>query len=148
MSIDFELKPFDHIAGCSLGTWTGRDQAVAIIETMEKLQASLGTERYNLEIDSAWRDLAQCADDDIDVTEYSDTLEILFSDSLPVSCCFSWGDGEFRVTPYVDHCAETFDDVPESFVDDYIYTVTDHGNVDCWSWDHVHKEYRHVWGMV
>lgn len=149
----FTLKPFEHIAGCSLGTWSDRDSALACLDTIRAACDSPTASHADLSIDllSHYRELAEDADDCIDLDYYADLVDRYLSEYLPSSCAFSWDDGEFRVTPYVDDCLPRYSELPETEQDadgDELYLVNDHGNVGHYTWDYNTREWSLIWSMV
>lgn len=81
---------------------------------------------------------------DID-NDLSDLLIELATDFnlLPASTSLHWENGCFGVFPYIDDDAVRIEDTP-----DYFYTVNDHGNVTCYSWDEEKSGYTESWAMV
>jgi len=146
------IKAFDHIAGCSLGTWSDAESVIACLDFIQTIENAPEYNESFPDMAKHWRelavDLATSEEQSLDLDYYSGLVEHYCEQALPYSCAYSWQDGEFRVTPYVDDCAETFEDTPETFVDDYVYVVNDHGNVSCMVWDHNNREYNELWAMV
>lgn len=104
-------------------------------------------DEYGIEtatIHRAWKDLANTNDDDVDVADY----ERIFDDYdvLPASCYITWQDNELIVLPFIDDDVPRLPDYPESFVEDVVYVVNDHGNITCQEWNG--KKYVTVWDMV
>lgn len=144
-------EAFHHIAGCSLGTWSNRDTALACIDFIQEVENHPGYNETFPDLARYYRELAsESSDGDIDVEYYASLIEGECNHVLPASCCFSWGDGEFRITPYIDDCLLSFDELPEKLtpIEDVIYVVNDHGNTDCYEWQHGENEYKLIWSMV
>lgn len=149
------FKAFQHIAGCSLGTWSDLDSAIGCLDFIQAYDNHPG---YNdiypdALLKKEFRDL--CVDhENIDLDWYSELVTDHCSDALPVSCAFSWDDGEFRITPFIDDDIPKFEELPEDEKeaeinpdnDDFIYVVNDHGNVTCYQWRD--REWISIWDMV
>ena len=148
---EFETIPaFEVITGSSFGGFTAREMAVDVITALETVTSLIDTK-------SDWKYLATCSDDEtteIDclIEEYIDHLN--YYAPIPDSCSFTWQDNELIVLPYIDDEIERFDDVPESFSDDVIYVVNDHGNVTCYRWNPNDVSgsqtgaYNEIWALV
>ena len=164
MSITTLVKPFDHIAGCSLGTWTRESSIVAILDFIQSVNDSPLYNDFFPDMAKYWREFAMdlmSNPDDLDIDHYSDLVTDLCDQVLPVSCSFGWDDGEFRVQPFIDDCitklselaTDENDNEINPWSDDFVYLVNDHGNVDCYEWRPVQDsciqyEWSLVWSMV
>jgi hypothetical protein len=141
-----KFQAFDVLAGSSYGTWTQREVCAELLRLQD--------EHLKVYIDE-WRTLANCSDDDVEIMgglidSVIDTFNDLADEFLPASCSICWRDNEITVLPFLDDQCPSIDsaveDVPEQYVDEIIYMINDHGNVDCYEWDG--KNYVHQWGMV
>jgi hypothetical protein len=145
---EFETIPaFEVITGSNQGGYTPRQMAFDVISAIDTVTGLIDTT-------SDWKDLAGMSDDDTQeindlIEEYVDHLN--YYAPIPDSCSISWHDNELIVMPYIDDENEKFDEVPESFVDDVIYQVSDHGNVTCYRWERISRlqgKYVEIWSMV
>ena len=140
---EFETIPaFEVLAGSSLGTWTPREICAEMIRNVNKCT--------QMDVSKFWIELAEMSDDDPNIGEIiQDCIYELNSEApIPPSCAIEWRDGEILVLPYIDDEIPRFEDVPESHVEDVVYQVSDHGNVECYSWDYNRMKYVSEWGMA
>tara|TARA_R100001143_G_scaffold28420_1_gene28079 strand:- start:2444 stop:2899 length:456 start_codon:yes stop_codon:yes gene_type:complete len=126
----FETIPaFTVIAGCSLGTWSDRESALAMLDAM----AAVGHD-----VTKHYRELAQDTDDNIDLDWYSDLAVDVLCDHTPKYTYIGWQDGEFTVLPNVEEALEDLesgDELPDCRpVEGYFCLVNDHGNVTLYRW--------------
>ena len=154
------IQPFHTIAGCSLGTKSGAEIAFECLDFIETIENSPAYNDVYPPMAKYWRELAlDCLTDqsDFDLEYYADLVSDHCDQILPVSCAFTWHDGEFGVLPYVDECEETYNfDSLDSLNEwgnpdnvDFCYLVNDHGNVTCCEWIADFTYHWHiVWEMV
>ena len=139
---EFETIPaFTTLAGSTYGTATARDTTAYLIKTLHIIS--------KVDVSNYWRDLAEMNDDDTqDMWDMQSILADEINDhaNLPESCSVQLQDGEWIVLPYIDDEIEKFVELPDTYVNDTIYTVTDHGNITCWSW--INDSYVEQWSMV
>jgi hypothetical protein len=144
-TMKYTINAFDTLAGSSYGTWTLREVAVELINYLESSQCP-----YEL-IRELTRDLAELHDED------SQYLDDLISDLIghidyyierPECTLIEWHDNEIICRPYIDDDISRLDHIPESFIDDLVYHVNDHGNVDLCKWNPDKQCYEIVWSMV
>jgi hypothetical protein len=151
------LRPFEVLAGSSHGLSTPRQTAIELIAFCNLFEFS-GTgadvaiqKAFQEKVQGYTYELASTADENSDdIFEIQEDLATLINEyvPLPVSCTLSLQDNEWIVLPYIDDELPRLDECPETFVDDVIYSVNDHGNVDCYEWIPAKQEYRNVWSMV
>jgi len=162
----FKIEPFDHIAGCSLGTWSNRDAALACLEFAKNINDTALSESEKILTD--WdllkyaMELASENDEDIDPTYYSDILSeaTCRNHLLPDYCSLSWNDNEFRVRPNVESATEdcTYtgdisDELPDGNPNnsDNFMVVSDHGNCTLYRWQStstLNGDWVEVWSVV
>ncbi len=163
-----QYKTFDHVAGCSLGTTSDFDAAMQCIDFIAEVSTNIQYNEQFPDLALYYKELAVDADcETVDVEYYSDRVGEHCSHILPASTAFSWDDGELRITPYIDDCAESYtigtldywqeqhdlDSINPLNPDqqDIVYEVNDHGNVNCYEWrpDGLNQLKWHlVWEMV
>ena len=159
-----QYKTFDHIAACSLGTTSDFDAAMQCIDFIAEVSTNIHYNEQFPDLALYYKELAVDSDcETVDVEYYSDRVEEHCSHILPASTSFSWEDGEFRITPYVDDCAESYTvgtlDAWEEIEgkphnpdqQDVVYEVNDHGNTTCYEWrpnSSNRLEWHLVWEMV
>ena len=146
---EFETIPaFEVITGSSHGGFTNREMAIDLIKAVEMVSPMVCT--------NDWKLLAEYSDDDQEINdliaEYVEHLN--YYAPIPDSCVIEWHDNELIVMPYMDDEIPRFEDVPESFVEDVIYQVSDHGNCTCYRWNpndtsgNQTGAYNEIWGIV
>jgi len=147
-TLEFEgYKPFDVIAGSSVGGWSNREMAAEIIRHCVILSSDGGT------AERLYRELAETSDEDIDVDGYTEKLEETAVDSLPPYCVIQWQDNELTVIPYIDDDLPRFDHHLDHYsagaapTYEYIH-VNDHGNADLFVWNDSKRDFDLVWSMV
>ena len=143
------LKAFDHIAGSALGASSDAETIIDLLSFIEMVENNPGYNEVFPPMDKHWKEFAVdmvCNPDNLDVEYYADLVDEYCNQALPLSCCFAWHDGEYIIEPFIDECAEQFEEVPDNLCGDYIYTVNDHGNVTCYEWRN--GEYLLLWDMV
>lgn len=151
------LKPFQTIAGSSYGQQSPRETAIELIAFCSLVEfkdtgADVATQKAFMEkVQEYTYELASISDEETDsIFEIQEDLAALINDylPLPVSCTVTLQDNEYIVLPYIDDSLPRLAECPETFVDDVIYSVNDHGNVDCFEWMPAKQEYKNVWSMV
>ena len=148
---EFEtISAFEVITGSTYGGFTPREIAVDLINALEIVTSLIDTKRD-------WQELAAAPDDETEVIEgiISDYIDHLNCYApIPDSCAIGWHDNEIIVMPYIDDEIPKFEDVPDSFIDDVIYQVSDHGNCTCYRWNpndvsgNQTGAYNEIWSMV
>jgi len=153
------FEPWETIAGCSLGTRTQREILIDLIKVAEKCEKeswpmiAQGLVAPSEEVNHWLRQLAQYSDEYFEHEMHEmaeDIVELIGSylDLLPAYCSVLLNNGEWTITPYIDHELPRFESTPDEYVDDHVYVVNDHGNVSCMQWENEIKEYNCVWSMV
>ena len=144
MKIKPEIKPFDHVAGCSCGTKTELYQLREILAygcAMGELSADDVRQAYDEALDDTE---GQCS---IDLDYWTNWLQEAIGEKLPLSCGISWDDGELRVLPYIDDDMPKAAELPDACNDDgVILIVNDHGNTSLYQWRD--DDWREVWALV
>ena len=141
----FEAAPaYEHIAGCSLGTWSNRETAIALLEAIDTVADHDAAGKL-------WREAAKTHDESEWWFEIQDEAAEMLNDYLPVPefCSVQLIDSEYSVLPSLEAAEEEatkLDDYPEDYISDYILVVNDHGNVTCQQWQN--GEYVTIWDMV
>ena len=142
---EFEPVPaFTTVAGCTIGTQTPRETTLELIDVADKVSA-------HIDCKTAYRDLAAMPDDmSQDMFELQEDIadQLNYYMPMPPCCSVTLQDNEWIVLPYIDDDLPRFDEVPEEFSEDVIYTVNDHGNVSCYWWNSNDREYVEQWTMV
>jgi len=147
------FKPWETLAGCSLGTWSYRIVVIELLKVLERCNEEeelSGTPEF---LNQTYRDMAGY-DDEENAQEIMETVDEVvyhindYMGFLPPYCTVWCEDNEWIVTPYIDDELPRVADCPEEHTEDYIYVVNDHGNVDCMYWNDSAKEYKIVWSMV
>jgi hypothetical protein len=147
---EFETIPaFEVITGSTYGGFTPREMAVDLIKAVELVTSLIDTK-------TDWQFLAICEDDDPAISEFIEeyTRHLDYYAPIPDSCSIEWHDNELIVMPYIDDEIPRFEEVPESFIEDVIYQVSDHGNVTCYRWNpndvsgNQTGAYNEIWAMV
>jgi hypothetical protein len=148
---EFETIPaFEVITGSNYGGYTPREIAVDLITALGKVTGLIDTR-------SDWQELAAASDDESEVIEsiISDYVDHLnYYAPIPESCSIRWHDNELIVLPYIDDEIPRYEECPDSFVDDVVYVVNDHGNVTCYQWNpndvsgNQTGAYNVIWEMV
>jgi len=142
---EFEtISAFESLAGSSSGTWTDRETTAELIRVLDLVQNQISTAEY-------YQDLAKCSDDDTQ-TMYEIQQEVAghieYYAPLPDCCSVTLQDNEWQVIPYIDEDLPRLEDIPETYTEDLVYQVNDHGNVSLYKWHPNFREYREVWAMV
>lgn len=143
---EFETIPaFTSIAGDTLGTWTQREIACRLIETLGKCSQYDTMQLYI--------NTANCTDDDLETMFdiQADTADLITDNCpLPDYCTIYLQDGEWLVMPHIDDNLPRYDDIPDTPNNgEYeILLVNDHGNVNFMTWNDQKREYVTQWAMV
>ena len=120
------MKPFEVIAGDSLGGVSPREMCADII--------ARGIEQ-GIEADhELWIELARTADEDIDVDGWTEWLVEITEGRMPPYCALTWRDNELTVVPCVESALEDCprgDELPDTntCASEFFCVVSDHGNV-------------------
>ena len=140
----FESVPaYEHVAGCSLGTWSNRESACALLDALET------TSHHDCA--PLWKVIAENHDESDIWFDVQDEIAQLLNENMPMPefCSVTLQDNEWHVLPSLE-CAQdeatSLDDYPDDYVSDYILVVNDHGNVTCQQWSG--GEYVTIWDMV
>ncbi len=165
------VKPFDHIAGCSTGTWTDGESVIAILDFIQAIEDNPQYNETFPPMAQYWKEFAvdlvnDKADDldTIDLDYWTDRLIEHCDVVLPAYCSFSWEDNELRVVPYIDDELTKVDELPcidgewehaNPDNEEYILLINDHGNATLFEWFDSHRgdsdqyqTWQEVWGMV
>jgi len=145
---EFETVPaWEHLAGCSLGSWTVRATTLELIKVLDTTTQS-DPVPYLKELAGLGDDLKQ---DMYDLQEdiVSELNEYM---PMPAYCHVALNDNEWQVIPYIDEELPRLEDVPEEYQEGHILQISDHGNVTCYEWQQCpagcHGEYKEIWAMV
>ena len=141
------MKAFDVLAGSNFGDCSNREICISLIELLVK--EDTGGPLGPVLIPDHYMELAELFDDD--ENGMLDLIDRLIADieyycAVPVCCNVAWQRREVIIKPYVDEDLPRLEEVPDKFLEDVLYTVSDHGNVSCWQW--VGSSYDYQWGMV
>ena len=143
-SNEFETIPaWEHIAGCSLGTWSDYDTAKALVDAAVAISSDSGALTMQSELNEVNEDdtsgiLFDFQDDAAEYINNHATIEDY--------CSLDVQDGEWIVRPYIDDELPSFDDYQDDYQGDHVLIVNDHGNVTCQRWNG--KAYVTIWDMV
>lgn len=140
------LKPFDHLAGSSFGTWTNAE----VMDELNLLLSKLN-DQYKIDENELTGVSPDSEDYNVIVDGVIDELIDLLQDYAPDYCTVQWEDNEVRVIPYIDDELPKVSDIPltnvinDTIVNE-ILVVNDHGNVSYMTWDG--EDFVSQWDMV
>ena len=151
------FNAFDVIAGCSLGTWT---QIMVLEELIDTLNFNTNGQQDGTKPCAGSRECAKDLIHDLDhIQPDNEDYDVLVDEmvieaighlnyyaEIPESTTIGWRDNEVTVIPFIDEDNPRVADWPEDYLEDIVYLINDHGNVDCLEWRN--GEYRSIWDMV
>ena len=154
----YEIKPFDVIAGSSVGGWSDRAMCFAMINYLDAVNTAAfdqtGRACDDDKVIELFSELAIDTDDNIDVEYYERETADLLDHLLPDYCYIAFHDNELTVLPAVEAASEEFDpveEIPEHGSDDFYLVVNDHGNTTLYRKQFTGSitfEYVEVWSVV
>jgi hypothetical protein len=148
-SNEFETIPaWEHISGCSLGTWSDYDTAKALVDAA----VSVCSNSDVIELQEDFEKIAENDTTGVLLEFQDDAAEFINTHgTMEDYCGLNVEDGEWMVRPYIDDELPRFDDYrwglyKDDYQGDHVLIVNDHGNVTCQRWNG--KAYVTIWDMV
>ena len=157
---EFETIPaWTRIAGSSHETWTDREITCEMIKVLSEV-----TSRTNI-CNEFWKQVAEEPDSVASESrlaihsaresknpdhwiEIQDAVADEITLHLPAYCYLTMKNNEWQVIPFIDKCLTQLDETPETYQDDHILVVNDHGNITCMEWDFGAEKYIPIWNMT